>query len=112
VARYLEAFGEQVAADLPAEEVPADWRRQNVLVSCQIGSDGEILDSPTQLCATRSSNAALLAAHGMAHFDIAEITLRRRDVTSEIVTDAYNELGCAGIPFPSTPASTAYPTGY
>ncbi len=103
VARYLEAFGEQARADLPAEEISADWRRQNVLASCRIDSDGEILDLTDTAVRhdIEQRHAALLAAHGMAHFDIAEVTFRRRAVTRGIATDAYDALGYAGIRFPS-----------
>jgi hypothetical protein len=33
--------------------------------------------------------------------DIAQVTVRRRAVTRALATDAYDELGCAGIRFPS-----------
>jgi hypothetical protein len=102
VARYLEMFGQDARADLPAEEISADWRRQNVLASCRIDSDGEILDLTDTAVRheIERRHAVLLAAHGMAHFDIAQVTVRRRAVTRTIATDVY-ELGCAGIRFPS-----------
>jgi hypothetical protein len=37
----------------------------------------------------------------MAHLDIAQVTVRRCAVTRALATDAYDELGCAGIRFPS-----------
>ena len=76
MARYLETFGEEARADLPAEEISADWRSQNVLAPCRIDSDGEILDltDPAVRHQTEQRHAALLAAHGMAHLDIAQVT--------------------------------------
>lgn len=38
MARYLKTFGEEARADLPAEEISADWRAQNVLAPCRIDS--------------------------------------------------------------------------
>jgi RES domain len=103
VAHYLQVFGEHAAADLPAEEVTADWRRQNVLAPCRIATDGKILDLTDAGVRheTERRHAALLAAHGMAHLDFTEVTLRRRAVTREIAADAYDDLGCAGLRFPS-----------
>lgn len=103
VARYLEAFGEEARADLPAEEISADWRQQNVLASCRIDSDGEILELTDTAVRhdVERRHAALFAAYGMAHLDIPQVTLQRRAVTRAIATDAYDELGCAGIRFPS-----------
>lgn len=103
VANYLATLGASAAADLPAQEITADWRRQNVLVECRIQAKGEILDltDPAVRHEMEIRHAALLAAHGMAHLDITEITLPRRSVTREIAADAYNELGYAAIRFPS-----------
>jgi len=83
LARYLKTFGEEARADLPAEGISADWRGQNVLAPCRIDSDGEILDL-TDLAVrhqTEQRHAALLAASGMVHLDIAQVTVRRRAVT-------------------------------
>lgn len=103
MARYLKTFGDDARADLPAEEISADWRSQNVLAPCRIDSDGEILDltDPAVRHQIERRHAALLAAHGMPHLDIAQVTVRRRAVTRALATDAHDELGCAGIRFPS-----------
>jgi hypothetical protein len=37
----------------------------------------------------------------MKHLDVTEVTRRRRSMTRVIAADAYDELGCAGIRFPS-----------
>lgn len=103
VATYVATLGTDALADLPAQEITADWRRQNVLVSCRIHAQGAILDltDPAVRHEMEIRHAQLLAAHGMAHLDITEITLPRRSVTREIAADAYDELGCAAIRFPS-----------
>jgi hypothetical protein len=103
VANYLAALGAEASADLPAQEITADWRRQNVFVGCRINADGEMLDltDPAVRHEMEIRHAALLAAHGMEHLDITEITLPRRSVTREIAANAYDALGCAGIRFPS-----------
>jgi hypothetical protein len=103
VANYLATFGADAIADLSAAEITADWRRQNVLVCCRINAQAEILDltDPTVRHAMEQRHAALLAAHGMKHLDITEVTRRRRSMTRVIAADAYDELGCAGIRFPS-----------
>ena len=103
VANYLATFGADALADLPAQEITADWRRQNVLVCCRINAQAEILDltDPTVRHEMEQRHAALLAAHGMKHLDVTEVTRRRRSMTRVIAADAYDELGCAGIRFPS-----------
>jgi RES domain len=103
VANYLATFGADALTDLPAAEITADWRRQNVLACCRINAQAEILDltDPTVRHQMEQRHAALLAAHGMAHLDVTEVTLRRRSMTRVIAADAYDELGCAGIRFPS-----------
>lgn len=73
-----------------------------MLAPCRVNSDGEILDlTDPAVHHIEQRHAALLAAHGMAHLDITQITLRRRTVTRTLATDVYDELGCAGIRFPS-----------
>ena len=52
----VETFGEDARADLPAEEISADWRGQNVLAPCKSTATARSSTSPTQLCATRSSS--------------------------------------------------------
>jgi hypothetical protein len=103
VANYLATFGADALADLPAAEITADWRRQNVFVCCHINAQAEILDltDPTVRHQMEQRHAALLAAHRMKHLDVTEVTQRRRSMTRVIAADAYDELGCAGIRFPS-----------
>ena len=103
VANYLATFGADALDDLPAQEITADWRRQNVLVCCRINAQAEMLDltDPTVRHQTEQRHATLLAAHGMKHLDVTEVTRRRRSMTRVIAADAYDELGCAGIRFPS-----------
>lgn len=103
VASYVATFGAGALADLPAEEITADWRQQNVLVCCRINAQAEMLDltDPTVRHQMEQRHATLLAAHGMRHLDVTEVTLRRRSMTRVIAADAYDELGCAGIRFPS-----------
>ena len=82
VANYLATFGADALADLPAEEITADWRQQNVLVCCHINAQSEILDltDPTVRHQMEQRHATLLAAHGMKHLDVTEVALRRRSM--------------------------------
>ena len=103
IARYLKRFGREAAADLPSATVTAEWRRAHVLAPARMKLDGSVLDL-TDLEERRAielRHTELLAAYGMSHLDLHEVTTRRRVVTQTIAADAFDALGSAAIRFAS-----------
>lgn len=66
--RYIEAFGEDAASDVPAQPVTESWRQQHVLIQTRARAEGPIID----LCDAdvryeiELAHAQLLDAHGIA----------------------------------------------
>lgn len=103
IARYLKRFGRDAADDLPSAAVTAEWRRRHVLAPARMKLDGSVLDL-TDVEERREielRHTELLAAHGMSHLDLHEVTTRRRLVTQTIAGDAFDALGSAAIRFAS-----------
>jgi RES domain len=103
IARYLKRFGREAAADLPSATVTAEWRRGHVLAPARTKLDGSVLDltDVEERRAIELRHTQLLAAHGMSHLDLHEVTTRRRVVTQTIAADAFDALGSAAIRFAS-----------
>jgi hypothetical protein len=95
-------FGPDSALITAAGTVPAEFCRARVLAPAELVLDGDLVDVDDP--ATRSSlereHAAMLAEHGMAHFDVAEVRSRTRTVTQHIGRTLY-ERGTAAIRFGS-----------
>jgi hypothetical protein len=103
IARYLERFGREAADDLPSGPVTAQWRARHVLAPAAMELDGPMLDL-TDIGERREvelRHSGLLAAHGMAHLDLHEVTTHRRVVTQTIAADAFDRLGAAAVRFAS-----------
>jgi hypothetical protein len=105
VARFISIFGEEAIEDLEPEEVPAAWRRRNVLVAARVVPDDVGVLDLTDV-ATRQDlearHAELLAECGLDHLDLHEITTRRRVVTQTIAADVYRRLDVGVIRFRSS----------
>lgn len=103
IARFLQRFGQKAAADLSSATVTAEWRRRHVLAPARMKLDGSVLDltDVEERRAIELRHADLLAAHGMSHLDLHEVTTRRRVVTQTIAADAFDALGSAAIRFAS-----------
>ena len=104
IAKHLKRYGAAAKASLPIASITEKWRQDNVLVACTMRYEGRLLDltdtNDRQEIETR--HAQLLAEHDMPHFDMHEITTRRRIVTQTIATDAYDNLNVAAIRFASS----------
>ena len=92
------------AAQPPAGLVGAEWRDRHVLVEADAIRRGPIVDlgKVRERARLEREHAVLLAAHGMAHLDLSDITSRRRPVTQRIGRSLYDR-GAAGVRFPSNP---------
>lgn len=104
IAAYVAVFGVEAAADIPGRPVTAAWRQHNVLAPVYLDLDGPLIDltDHTVLHELELRHAAALAAVGMAHLDMHEVTTRVRSVTQQIATDVYERLKAAAIRFPSS----------
>jgi hypothetical protein len=104
IAAFVEAFGEGARDDVPAASVTAAWRRCNVLIPVHLDLQGPIVDLTDHeiLGVLERRHAALLAAEGMPHLDLHEVTTRLRSVTRAIAADVYDRLGAAAVRFPSS----------
>jgi RES domain len=113
VARFLERYGADAAAELPPTAIPVVWRRRNVLVPVRVvlQPGARILDLTDALECRRleAIHARVLADHGLARLDLHELTTRRRDVTQTIATHAYDEDGVGLIRYPSSVDLSACP---
>jgi hypothetical protein len=113
IARYLERYGPDAAAELPHEPVTRTWRRRNVLVPVRIVlADGaRLLDlTDVQECRRLEAlHAQLLVEHGLGRLDLHEITTRRREVTRAIATRAYDEDRVGLVRYPSSVDLAATP---
>lgn len=103
-AAYVAEFGPEAAADIPGGPVTASWRQNNVLAPVFLDLDGPLIDltDHTVLNEIELRHAAALAAVGMEHLDMHELTTRVRSVTQPIATDVYERLDAAAIRFPSS----------
>jgi hypothetical protein len=103
LAEFRELFGRDRGVEAAAGTVPAEFRRQRVLAAANVVLDGGALvdvDAPQMRAALEREHAPLLAEHGMAHLDVAEIRSRTRVVTQRIGRALY-EGGAAAITFGS-----------
>lgn len=100
--RFQQAMGADAADELSLGTVTSAWRRQHVLAAADVVLGGDICDltDPAQRHAVEARHLGLLAAHGLQHLDLHEITTRRRIVTQTIATDLLDR-GVAAIRFPS-----------
>ncbi len=104
IAAYISVFGPAARGDIPTSPITARWRRNNVLIPVYLNLEGPLLDltDHTVLRDIERYHAPTLAAAGMQHLDLHEITTRLRSVTQQIARDAYERLGASGIKFPSS----------
>lgn len=106
IARFVERYGAEAAAELPAAAVTRRWRERNVLapVRIELADGARILDlTDVHVCRRLEAvHATLLVEHGMGRLDLHEITTRRRAVTRAIATHAYDEDGVGLIRYPSS----------
>jgi len=102
LAELTELFGPDAALTAAAGTVPAGFRRERVLAPAELVFDGELVDvdAPATRAELEREHAPLLAEHGMAHLDVAEIRSRTRTVTQRIGRTLY-ERGAAAIRFGS-----------
>jgi hypothetical protein len=102
LAELAELFGPDAALSAAAGTVPAAFRRERVLAPAELVLDGELVDvdDPATRAELEREHAAMLAEHGMAHLDVAEIRSRTRVVTQHIGRTLY-ERGAAAIRFGS-----------
>jgi hypothetical protein len=103
LAELRELFGRDAALEAAAGTVPAGYRRQRVVAAAYVRvEEGDLVDvdAPATRAALEREHAPLLAEHGMAHLDVAEIRSRTRLVTQRIGRVLY-ERGAAAIKFGS-----------
>lgn len=100
--RHVERFGAEAAEDFAAQSVTAAWRRQNVLVRAGVTPEGPTVDltDPAVRQTVEQRHVQLLAAHGLDHLDLHEITTARRAITQTIAAELYDG-GAAAVRFPS-----------
>lgn len=105
IARFLERYGAEAGAELPAAAVTRRWRERNVLapVRIELADGARVLDlTDVHVCRRlETTHAKLLVEHGMGRLDLHEITTRRRVVTRAIATHAYDD-GVGLIRYPSS----------
>jgi hypothetical protein len=99
---FRELFGRDAGLEAAAGSVPAEFRRERVLAPATMVLDGELVDvdAPRTRAALEREHAAMLAEHGMAHLDVAEVRSRTRAVTQHIGRTLY-ERGTAAVRFGS-----------
>jgi hypothetical protein len=99
---FRALFGRDAGLEATAGAVPAEFRRQRVLAPADMVLDGALVDvdAPRTRAALEREHAAMLAEHGMAHLDVAEVRSRTRVVTQRIGRTLY-ERGTAAIRFGS-----------
>ena len=87
---------------VPGRAVTASWRRSHELAPARVEHEGELvdLDDPALRERLATRHATLLAEHGMAQLNIAEIRSKNRLVTQTIARDLYMR-GAAGVLFRS-----------
>lgn len=102
VAEFRSLF--PTAAQPPAGLVGPEWRDRHVLIEADAVTTGPIVDlrRVRERARLEREHAALLAASGMEHLDLSDITSRRRPVTQRIGRSLYDR-GAAGVRFPSNP---------
>jgi hypothetical protein len=102
LAELEELFGPDAALTAAAGTVSEEFRRERVLAPAELVLDGELVDvdDPATRAELEREHAAMLAEHGMAHLDVAEIRSRTRVVTQHIGRTLY-ERGAAAIRFGS-----------
>lgn len=102
LAELEELFGPDAGLRAAAGAVAAEWRDARVLAPAAPVLDGDLVDvdDPRVRARLERAHAALLAEHGMAHLDIAEVRSRTRVVTQAIGRSVY-EHGAAGVRFGS-----------
>jgi hypothetical protein len=102
LAEFEELFGPDAGVTAAAGAVTAQWRAERVLAPARMVLDGEMIDvdDPATRNRLEHEHAALLAEHGMAHLDVAEVRSRTRVVTQRIGRTLY-ERGAAGVRFGS-----------
>jgi hypothetical protein len=102
LAELDDLFGPDAALTAAAGTVPAEFRRTRVLAPAGLVLDGELVDvdDPATRAGLEREHAAMLAEHGMAHLDVAEVRSRTRCVTQHIGRTLY-ERGAAAIRFGS-----------
>jgi hypothetical protein len=103
LAEFRELFGRDAGLEAAAGTVPAEYRRRRVLAAAYVVvDDGHLVDvdAARTRAALEREHAPLLAEHGMAHLDVAEIRSRTRVVTQHIGRVLY-EGGAAAIRFGS-----------
>ena len=94
--------GRDAALAALAGTVTGELRRKRVLIFAALELDAELIDvdEPASRQELEDRHAALLAAHGMEHLDIAAIRSRTRIVTQTIGRSLY-EQGAGGVSFGS-----------
>ncbi|MCW3004768.1 MAG: hypothetical protein JWQ20_4066 [Conexibacter sp.] len=102
LADFEELFGPDAGVTAAAGVVSPQWRAERVLAPATLALEGELtdVDDPATRTALERAHAALLADHGMAHLDIAEVRSRTRVVTQQIGRALY-QAGAAGVRFGS-----------
>jgi hypothetical protein len=95
-------FGPDQGLDAAAGAVTEAFRRERVLAPADMVLDGALVDvdAPRTRAELEREHAAMLAEHGMAHLDVAEVRSRTRVVTQRIGRTLY-ERGMAAIRFGS-----------
>jgi hypothetical protein len=113
IARYLERYGREAKAELPATPVTRAWRQRNVLAPVQIVLEpgARVLDLTDALECSRleTIHAQLLVKHELVRLDLHEITTRRRALTRTLATYAYDEEAVGLVRYPSSIDLSACP---